>query len=32
MTFPMVLFMMPSLWIIILGPMWPNMAIMMSGK
>ncbi len=31
MTFPMVLFMMPSLWIIILGPMWPNMAIMMGG-
>jgi len=31
MTFPMVLFMMPALWIIILGPMWPNMAIMMGG-
>lgn len=31
MTFPMVLFMMPALWIVILGPMWPNMAIMMSG-
>ena len=31
MTFPMVLFMMPALWIVILGPMWPNMAIMMGG-
>lgn len=31
MTFPMVLFMMPALWIVILGPMWPNMVIMMSG-
>ncbi len=26
MTFPMVLFMMPALWIVILGPMAPNMA------
>lgn len=31
MTIPMVLFMMPALWIVILGPMWPNIAIMMSG-
>ncbi len=31
MTIPMVLFMMPSLWIVILGPMWPNLAIMMGG-
>lgn len=31
MTFPMVLFMMPALWIVILGPMWPNLAIMMGG-
>lgn len=31
MTFPMVLFMMPALWIVILGPMWPNLAIMLSG-
>ena len=31
MTFPMVLFMQPALWIVILGPMWPNMAIMLGG-
>ena len=31
MTFPMVMFMMPALWIVILGPMWPNLAIMLSG-
>ena len=31
MTFPMVLFMMPALWVVILGPMWPNLAIMMGG-
>lgn len=31
MTFPMVLFMMPALWIVILGPMWPNLVIMLSG-
>ncbi len=31
MTIPMVLFMMPSLWIVILGPMWPNLVIMMGG-
>ncbi|MEK7216201.1 MAG: type II secretion system F family protein, partial [Chloroflexota bacterium] len=30
MTIPMVMFMMPALWIVILGPMWPNIAIMMS--
>lgn len=32
MTFPMVLFMMPALWIIILGPMVPFLAGMMGGK
>lgn len=31
MTFPMVLFMMPALWIVILGPMWPNLVTMLSG-
>lgn len=31
MTIPMVMFLMPALWIVILGPMWPAVAIMMGG-
>lgn len=32
MTIPMVMFMMPALWIVILGPMWPNLVLMMGGS